>query len=112
MAAPIFTATCVSLLFLAIVSSDAALAIVQRRRGPAKSKDHADAGARRSRRPATPNRGMGKAGAGLPHSKEDRGYSGMALGRQTLGDDEGDVVVLFAGTELADFIHDGGKQSR
>jgi len=39
------------------------------------------------------------------------GGAGTALGRQTLGDDEGDVVVLFAGAELADFVHHGGKRS-
>src|SRR5215472_2814646 len=29
---------------------------------------------------------------------------------QGFGDDEGDVVVLFAGAEAVDFVHDGGEQ--
>src|SRR5882724_13227750 len=38
------------------------------------------------------------------YTKESAGYA--------LGDDEGDVVVLFAGAELTNFIYDGRQQVR
>ena len=35
---------------------------------------------------------------------------GKDSGGETLGDDEGDVVVLFVGTETANLVDDGGAQ--